>query len=119
MNSPNNRNRAIATAGAGCWTAVVVAARAFHYCCAATRDERNRFPYAAAAEWRQSAELFATGTSAAEYCWRQWERIMQVPRRLAGPIGDSSRVTFVAKRVSTTQAALQPVVEQISITTVA
>jgi len=25
-----------------------------------------------------------------EYCWRQWERIMHLPRRLAGLLSDSS-----------------------------
>ncbi len=119
MKAPNNRNRAIATAGARCWTAAVVAAKAFHYCRAAVRDEHNRFPYTAAVEWREAAELFGTETSAAEYCWRQWERIMQLPRRLAGPIGDASMVTSVAKPVSATLPALKPAINQISLVAVA
>ncbi len=118
MKAPDNRNRAIATAGARYWSAIVVAAGAFHYCRAAVRDERNRFPYTAAMEWRSAAERFPAGSSAAEYCWRQWERIMQLPRRLAGPVGDASTIAFVAKPVAAVQPALEPVMNQISLAAV-
>jgi hypothetical protein len=43
-------------------------------------------------EWRHAAELFGMDTIAAVYCWHQWERIMQLPRRLAGPIIDSRAI---------------------------
>ena len=86
MKSPNHRNRAIAAATAQCLSFVIVD-RAFHYGRAAERDERNFFPYTAAMEWRNAAELLGPTTAAAEYCWRQWERIMHLPRRLAGPVG--------------------------------
>lgn len=56
---------------------------------AAQRDERNGFAYTAAMEWRNAAELTAANTSACEYCWRQWERVMHLPRLLAQPIGTS------------------------------
>jgi hypothetical protein len=36
--------------------------------------------------WRYAAELYSPNTQAAEYCWEQWERIMHLPRRLAGPV---------------------------------
>jgi hypothetical protein len=36
-------------------------------------------------KWRSAAELFATDARAVEHCWLEWERIMQLPRRLAGP----------------------------------
>jgi hypothetical protein len=61
--------------------------KAFHCTRAAKREERNGFKYTAAMEWRKAAELFATNTRAVEYCWREWERIMGLPRQLAGPIG--------------------------------
>jgi hypothetical protein len=50
----------------------------------ARREERNGFPYTAAMKWRDAAKLFAPDTRAVEYCWSEWERIMQLPRRLAG-----------------------------------
>ena len=53
----------------------------------AQREERNGFKYAAAMKWRSAAELFAPDARAVEYCWREWERIMQLPRRLAGTVG--------------------------------
>src|SRR5262249_7122417 len=66
-----------------------ILAKAFHFIRAARRDERNGFPYTAAMEWRNAAELLALNTRAVEYCWREWERIMQLPRRLAGPVSVS------------------------------
>jgi hypothetical protein len=60
-------------------------AKAFHCSRAAKREERNGFKYTAAMKWRSAADLFAPDTRAVEYCWCEWERIMQLPRRLAGP----------------------------------
>jgi len=37
-------------------------------------------------EWREAADLFAPITPLAERSWREWERIMRLPRRLAEPI---------------------------------
>ena len=62
-----------------------ILAKAFRCSRAARRDERNGFPCTAAMEWRHAAELFAPNPRAVEYCWREWERIMHLPRRLAGP----------------------------------
>jgi len=67
-----------------------IVASAFRYARAAQRDERNGFPYTAAMKWQYAGELSAPDTPAAEYCWEQWERIMHLPRRLAGPVSDSS-----------------------------
>jgi hypothetical protein len=59
--------------------------KAFYCSRAAQKEERNGFKYTAAMKWRNAAELFAPDTRAVEYCWHEWERIMQLPRRLAGP----------------------------------
>jgi hypothetical protein len=56
------------------------------YCHAAQRDERDGYANTAALEWRRAAELMAPISPAADRCWLQWERIMHLPRRLAGPI---------------------------------
>jgi len=61
--------------------------RALYCSRSARREERNGFPYTAAVKWRNAAELCTPNTRAVEYCWREWERIMGLPRRLAGPIG--------------------------------
>jgi hypothetical protein len=60
-------------------------AKAFRCCRDAQREERNGFKYTAAMKWRSATELFASDARAVEYCWREWERIMQLPRRLAEP----------------------------------
>ncbi len=106
------RNPAIAAIVAWWFSKAVVPAKALHYGCAATRDERNGFPYAAAMEWRKAAELFGFDTSAAEYCWRQWERIMHLPRRLAGPVGGSRQAAFPLPPAP--QAEIAPAIDQIS-----
>ena len=92
MKSRKHERPAVAKIG-GWWTRkVAVLAKALHYSHAARRDERNGFPCTAAMEWRHASELFLSGSLAAEYCWRQWERIMHLPRQLAGPIGSSRPV---------------------------
>ncbi len=84
------KNYSVEVAIASRWlSSVAITARAFQYGCAAERDERNGLPYTAAVEWRKAAELFPPDTRAAEYFWRQWERVMQLPRRLAYPVEDS------------------------------
>lgn len=75
----------IAAAGTQWFSNFPVVAKAVHYVCAAQKDERNGFPHTAAMEWRHAAELFASNTLAAEYCWQQWERTLNLPRWLAGP----------------------------------
>ncbi len=83
------RNQAIAKR-VGLYLAATAWARTFHYIRAARCDEENGFPYTAASEWRKAAELLNWNTLAADYAWRQWERIMQLPRRMAAA---SSSVT--------------------------
>jgi hypothetical protein len=60
---------------------------AVRYCLAAQREEKNGFPLTAAVEWRKAAELLVSITPICDRCWREWERIMRLPRHLAGPIG--------------------------------
>ena len=66
---------------------MAIPGRALYRSRSARREERNGFPYTAAVKWRNAAELCTPNTRAVEYCWREWERIMGLPRRLAGPIG--------------------------------
>lgn len=62
--------------------------RALLYASAARKHEQTQFPYTAAMEWRLAAELFGSNTLVGSYFWHRWERIMHVPRLLAGPITD-------------------------------
>lgn len=96
MKSGRNHNVVVATIAGWFMTNVAASARAFQYCWAAHRDECNGFPYTAALEWREAATLFASNSFFADRCWREWERIMQLPRRLAQPIGTPA-VTFAYK----------------------
>ena len=99
----------------GWWMRVAfVLAKALHYGRAAQRDERNGFPYTAAMEWRLAAELLASGSFPAEYCWRQWERLMHLPQRLAVPVSSSRHVMVPANPISP-----QPAMSQIPLTTAA
>ena len=95
MRSQHKQNVSIAAIGA-CWLTLMARARAFQYGQAAQRDERKGFPYTAAMEWRNAAELFPTNTYPADYCWRQWERIMHLPRHLAIPVDDGLKIASPA-----------------------
>jgi len=112
----NRKATRLATATIGRWwlRSMVLPVKAFHYCREAQRDERNGFPYTAAMEWRNAAELFAPDTLAAEYCWGQWERIMHLPRWLAQPVDASPVLAFSLK-----PSALQHVTAQVASTTAA
>ncbi len=112
MKSCRRRNPAVAAIGAWCFSKLVARAKALHYGCAAMRDERNGFSYAAAMEWRKAAELFGSDASAAEYCWRQWERIMRLPRRLAAPVGVCQQA--VSPLPVAPRPAIAPAIGQIS-----
>ena len=85
----NRKAEKLVMTAIGIWwlQSIVVPLKALHLRRAAQRDERRGFRYTAAIEWRHAAELFAPSTMACEYCWRQWERIMLLPRRLAEPVG--------------------------------
>ncbi len=114
MKSRNRHNRVIAAIGTWWLSNVVVPSKALHYGRAAERDERNGFPYTAAMEWRKAAELSTPNTRAAEYFWRQWERIMHLPRRLAEPVGGSQQSAFPLPPASVSQPAIAPAMDQIS-----
>ena len=90
----NRKHKRLALPKIGGWgmRAAIVLAKALHYSRAAQRDERNGFPYTAATEWRHAAELFISGSLAADYCWGQWERVMHLPRQLAVPVSGSRHV---------------------------
>jgi len=62
---------------------------AMKYCRAAQSEEKNGFAFTAAVEWQKAAELLSPIPFLADRCWHQWERIMHLPRRLAGPIAES------------------------------
>jgi hypothetical protein len=110
MKRRNNHKLAIAAISIWWLSKIAGSAKAMRYGYAAQRDEQNGFPYTAAIEWRKAAELFAPKTRAAEYCWRQWERIMHLPRRLAEPVSVSPIVAFPVAATP----MVEPVMNQIS-----
>ena len=61
---------------------------ALRYCLAAQQDEKNGFPFTAAMEWHEAAILLVPLGAFADLCWRQWERIVRLPRHMAEPISD-------------------------------
>lgn len=87
MKHTDFRKLQIATAGAFWASSIGLLAKAVYYMRAARRDEKGEFPLTAAMEWRSAAELFVPHTAASDYCWCQWERVMHLPRALAGAIG--------------------------------
>lgn len=107
MRRRKHPNIATAVVCVWCASSIAVLAKALHYGRAAHRDEDAGFPCTAAIEWRHAAELFDPNTLAAEYCWRQWERIMQLPRRLADPISDRQIVASPMKPASTSRPTIQ------------
>jgi hypothetical protein len=78
---------------------------------AAQRDERNGFPLTAAMEWRKAAEVSEPITLLADHCWREWERLMRLPRHLAAAIGVASVAQLApaeACAMMTPHSAIQP-----------
>ena len=61
---------------------------------AAERDEKNGFPFTAATEWQRAAECFGLIPLISDHCWREWERILHLPRQFAGPIVESNEVVL-------------------------
>ena len=114
MRSSNRCNPVIAVLNAWWLSHIAGLVRAFQYGCAAEREVRDGFPYTAAMDWRKAAGLFPANTRAAGYCWRQWERIMQLPRRLAGPFGASPVRAVPPKSASTKLPAREPAIDQVS-----
>ena len=119
MKCRNNDKLAIARVSAWWLSNIAALAKAFHYGRAAQRDERYGFHYTAAMEWRKAAGLFGPKTRAAEYCWRQWERIMNLPRRLAEPIGVSPMAAFPMERASATEPGMAHAIDDILFATAA
>lgn len=113
MKCRNNRNLSVAAVAAWWASNVAVVTKALHYGRAAHRDERDGFTYAAAMQWRHAAELFHSNTLAADYFWRQWERVMQLPRRLARPITDSRPQVPQVEAIFVTQPTMEAGVNQI------
>jgi hypothetical protein len=64
----------------------------WRYWRAAEKDEKNGFPFTAAVEWQWAAECFGWLSLISDRCWREWERITHLPRRLASPIGEPEQV---------------------------
>jgi hypothetical protein len=88
---------------------------ALRYRRAAQRDENNGFPFAAAMEWREAAELSSWITPLANGYWREWERIMHLPRRLSEPIGVAPVGTMAVLQQSSpprVELALLPLVRR-------
>ncbi len=80
---------------------------AIQYCRAAQRDEKNSFPFTAAMEWHKAALLFAPmAPSLADRCWQEWERIVKIPRSLAGPLVATPDVRSVSQSNSTVSLKL-------------
>jgi hypothetical protein len=84
---------------------------ALRYRRAAQLDESHGLPFAAAMNWRKAAELSAWFTVLANSYWQQWERVMHLPRRLAGPIGLASARIVNTKRNSS-NVRLRPLGQQ-------
>jgi len=87
------------------------AAVATRCCLAARQDEKNGFPFTAAVEWHEAAELLAPITPMSDRCWREWERIMRLPRRLAGPIGTVNAVSSTSPTPETQTVAAVAVLD--------
>ncbi len=103
MKGRDNHRVAVAAVGTWWFSNVAVPTLALYYAWAARRDERSGLPYTAAMEWRKAADLFDPRTRIAEYLWRQWERIMGLPRRLAGPFDLSAEAAVAQERPSMDQ----------------
>jgi len=111
MKNSKGEKLAMVTIGAWWLRNIVVPLKALHLRRAAHRDERNGFLYTAAIEWRHAAELFAPNSAASDYCWRQWERTMLLPRRLAEPLDVPVTTVIQLKSASATR----PTMDQIPI----
>lgn len=111
MKSDHNHQLAVVAAGACLLSNLAVSTRALEYMCAAKHDENSGFPYTAAMEWRNAAELFGL-QMLGEYCWGQWERIMRLPRRLAEPINISQLDAVPLRPISVPRPAMTDVSKQ-------
>lgn len=85
----------------------------------ARKDEKNGTPFTAAMEWREAARLCAPINVLADRCWREWERIMHLPRQMAAPIGEVSIASCEARRESGIRTDQHVVVSSASLLTAA
>ena len=108
MKSRKHERLALAKIGGWSMRKMAVLAKALHYSHAAQPDECNGFPSTAAMECRHAAQLFVSVSLAAEYCWWQWERIMHLPRQLAGPIS-GSRPVIVPLRLTSARLVMNEI----------
>jgi hypothetical protein len=115
IKSCNKHNATIAAFGEWVLSNIILRAKAFRYGCAALRDEQSGFPYTAAMEWHKASELFLPNTRAAEYSWRQWERITRLQRQLAGPVGVSQHAVVPLISGSAARPVTAPVIDQNSL----
>jgi hypothetical protein len=81
---------------------------AFQYRRDAKQDEDKGLPFTAAMEWRHAAEVSSWVTPLANSYWREWERIMQLSRRLAEPIGVAHPLLYPDRVCVTGLAQLSP-----------
>ncbi len=77
--------------------------RGWSYCRAAEEDERNGFPFTAAMEWQRAAVCFGSRSPVSDRCWREWERIMQIPRALASAVVDTEEARLPSRNESGNQ----------------
>jgi hypothetical protein len=76
----------------------------------ARKDEKDGFLFTAAMEWRMAAELCAPNRILSGWCWREWERIMHLPRQMEAPARGASIAGLEAGRHTSTIYRGQPVV---------
>ena len=69
--------------------------RGVGYWRAAEKDEQDGLPFTAAVEWQRAAECLHWIAPIADRCWREWERIMHLPRNLSNPFGESEQVVLI------------------------
>ena len=74
--------------------------RGWAYCRAAEEDERNGFPFTAAMEWHKAAACFGSQSPVSDRCWREWERIMRIPRALASAVVDIEEAVLPSRNES-------------------
>ncbi len=90
----NRQTPVVATIGAWWLSNIILHAKAFHYGCAAYREEQNGFPIHGGDGVAQGGRTVITEHASGRVLRRQWERIMRLPRRLARPVGVSQQCCY-------------------------
>jgi len=99
--------RKVAAAALAATFSILRPVQAIQYCRAALRDERSGFSMTAAVQWRKAARLAGPIGPLAEHCWREWERIMNVPRSFAEAVEVMPR-DCTPPQISPLWASVQP-----------